>query len=112
MRGATKVNDGTPGPWTVEKRPTKYPDLFTYNVLAPNGWTDNDGSPRLTSVAVELDSEADAQLIAAAPALLAAAEAALAALETITPPGIKDLAEAEGGVLYQLRHAVQQARGG
>ncbi len=62
----------TPGPWIVETWPTKYPDLFEYNVLAPRGWTNQDGTLQTCGVVSGLDSEDDARLIAAAPDILAA----------------------------------------
>ena len=62
----------TPGTWTVEKWPTKYHDLYTYNIVAE---VDPETDPYHVTrygVAGELDSEADASLIAAAPELLEA----------------------------------------
>ena len=63
--------DGTEGPWVVEDLggDAKYPDLHTYNVLAPQGWRNRDGSYTTCSIATGLDSEPIARLIAAAPAM-------------------------------------------
>lgn len=62
---------GTDGPWIVETHPTSYPDLFTYDIIAPHGWSDPEtGRVRACAVATGLDSAADARLIAAAPELL------------------------------------------
>lgn len=77
---------GTPGPWAVETFPTQYPDLFTYNVIAPRGWTDpHTGEGKVCGVASGLDSEADARLIAAAPKLLVALEALCVQVHEVAP---------------------------
>ena len=63
--------DGTEGPWVVQDLGghPKYPDLHTYNVLAPQGWRNPDGSYVVCAIATGLDSEPIARLIAAAPAM-------------------------------------------
>lgn len=63
--------DGTEGPWVVRDLggDAKYPDLHTYNVLAPQGWRNPDGSYVVCAIATGLDSEPIARLIAAAPAM-------------------------------------------
>lgn len=55
------MSTGTPGPWHVEPRATKYPDLIEYDVS--NGQF---------NIAQRLDCPHDAALIAAAPDLLRA----------------------------------------
>lgn len=63
----------TPGPWHVERHATRYPDLFTYDIIAPRGWADpTTGETVRCGVAAGLDCAADARLIAAAPELVAA----------------------------------------
>ena len=68
----------TPGPWIVrEHKNPKYLDLPTFDVLAPNEDAGKVGvsySGEHLSVATGLDSQADARLIAVAPAMLAALE--------------------------------------
>jgi hypothetical protein len=71
----------TPGPWIVETHSTKYPDLFTYSIIAPNGYTEPDGSMCRCAVGMgEFDSLEDASLIAAAPDLLKALKELLTAV--------------------------------
>ena len=52
------------------------------------------------------------QVRAQRDALLAAAEAAERALIAVTPKGYMDVATGSGGILNDLRAAIQQARGG
>ena len=61
----------TPGPWKTTKHATKYPDLFTYSVIQAQPDPDFN---RICGIASELDSAADARLIAAAPDLLDACQ--------------------------------------
>ena len=66
----------TPGPWVAEQHPTKYPDLFTWSIVARKEDTGEDMTYGITS---GLDCPHDAALIAAAPDL------AKALKRTLTP---------------------------
>jgi hypothetical protein len=91
----------------------KYPDLPTFNVLAGNP---DAGKPFVSysgdylSVAHGLDCEADARLIAAAPALLAACERLALALEGLRAEGLA-LGSEFVGAYDAARAAVSLARG-
>jgi len=59
----------TPGPWIVKENKTKYDDLFEYDIIQAQPDPEYD---RILSVVFNIDSKANAQLIAAAPDLLEA----------------------------------------
>ena len=59
-------------PWTIRRNSTDYPDLFTYTVLGTNHERTGPYTGTHFHVAGPLDSDADANLIAAAPELLEA----------------------------------------
>jgi len=68
----------TPGPWEIRTNPTKYADLFTYDVIGQNDDYGKSGVPfsgKHLAVAMGLDSIEDAHLIAAAPDLYDACRA-------------------------------------
>jgi hypothetical protein len=95
---------GTPGPWIVEEHKNpQYPDLPTFDVVAPKGWQEPSGEYKVCGVASGLDSREDAHLIAAAPELL----------DLLT--GVLDSQEANGYVGVQLvadiRAAITKAEG-
>lgn len=68
----TERKERTPGTWTVEKWPTKYPDLFTYNIVSDVDPATDQYHVSRYGVASGLDGEVDARLMAAAPELLEA----------------------------------------
>jgi len=78
---STPTQQHTPGPWELITRTVKAqngPDYVMCDVLAPNPDAGKQGvsySGSHFSIAANLDCEADARLIASAPALLAALEA-------------------------------------
>lgn len=50
----------TPGPWRITKHPTKYPDLFIYDIIQAQPDPDFN---RVCGIAGGLDSKADAEFI-------------------------------------------------
>ena len=62
--------EGTPGAWIVEEGFSQFlkdgTKLKTWNVMAPHGWMEPDGTFFKCSVACGLEDEADARLIARA----------------------------------------------
>lgn len=102
----------TPGPWRAQIEPRSYRpvnDLFRAAIMAGNPddcrqWVDVAHVPE-GSESNNPRTDADARLIAAAPALLAASEAVALALES--PDETTDL----GALAAQLREAVGAAKG-
>lgn len=89
----------TPGPWMVGRTPRSGYNAFPYPVFC------TDGTGRWLAV---VDTEANARLIAAAPALLEAAKAALDALDAA---GAFDPDDAPETAYRLLRAAIALAEG-
>ena len=98
----------TPGPWEYTKHATKYPDLFTYNIQQAQPDPDFN---RVCGVTSELDSEADARLIAAAPDLLEACKIAANNLRDEVN-GLRDESEEDWDYeIETLEQAINKAEG-